>query len=293
MTVDRRGCKGFCEDKVKIPFGIAFHTVLPHTSRVKFWTHALAIAVVATTAVSCQRKVEVTADDEWNSLEAKRIDLAGREQVLRYRADRLDESEATYRGQMDALEQVRMRVTVAKDQRAGLEQEIDLVSKKFLADRTKRRMQVRAAIAGTRFAEFITTGGRTYHEVTVIEVVDSGVRIRHQDGTARMGCDDLTAAQRETFGLDLDLAQNAVAREDHADRTYHEAMARELEATAAQQPAPDSRPAPRPSTYVPARPSPFRQTSLSDPPRRAATVRGGPRYWGNSYDYNPYAGSSR
>jgi hypothetical protein len=72
---------------------------------------------------------------------------------------------------------------------------------------------------GEKYDTLTRTDGRVFKNVTVSAVTDAGVAIRHEDGAARLGFEDLTPAQRHSFGLDEAsalAARQREAREAHA-----------------------------------------------------------------------------
>jgi hypothetical protein len=71
----------------------------------------------------------------------------------------------------------------------------------------------RQKLIGKSFDKFESISGRAYHQVTVATIDDAGVTIRHSDGSARLGYEDLDPEQRKRFGIDVDLAQAAVEQE--------------------------------------------------------------------------------
>lgn len=101
-------------------------------------------------------------------------------------------------------------LTAAKDEMAALLESRQAQLAKFQKDTLQ---EVRSRTLGKEWKEFKVTDGRVYENVTVVSVNDSGVNLRHSDGSARVHFRDLTDEQRNAFGLDAISASVADAEE--------------------------------------------------------------------------------
>ena len=78
----------------------------------------------------------------------------------------------------------------------------------------------RASAQGRKFATFSLADGRTFQNVTVTGIHDSGVSIRHEHGTARVGYADLKPEQQAFFGLEENSSLAARAQEEQEALAY-------------------------------------------------------------------------
>ncbi len=93
------------------------------------------------------------------------------------------------------------------------------------ADIRKRRQDA----VGVKFETLTLADGRVLKNVKISAVEDGGVAIRHDDGAARLGFENLTPAQRDSFGLDEVSALAARERESREALAYERQIDGELE----------------------------------------------------------------
>jgi len=100
-----------------------------------------------------------------------------------------------------------------RDEVAELESDLPAFREAVLNDRRQKAV-------GEKYASFETPSGKSFKEVSVVSVSDIGVAIRHSDGSARLAFDDLTADQRNHFGIDAERALTARKEEQRAVAQY-------------------------------------------------------------------------
>jgi hypothetical protein len=241
---------------------------------------------------SCQRNTEAKADPEWWKLETERIELVHQIELLDLRLSKQSAGDQGYSAlKQEAAEGLayRRELAAAKDEllvAVGHARE-DLASVK-----SEWMRAARAAVVGREFAKLSGAAGRTYENAVITRISDVGVEFRHATGTARLAAQELTAAQLDDFGLDAEIAseairaeqESAVAYESWVDERVAWADTTRKEEEEAQQIALAS--------VAPARPAPpesdvssstWSRTRLNDAPR---SVGRGNTTWYPSYSYS-------
>lgn len=106
-----------------------------------------------------------------------------------------------------------------RQQRLALGDEVGSLEGQWAEFRDSTIREQRQHAMAKTFEKFSSVTGRTFAAVTVAAIDDSGVTIRHTDGSARLRYTDLDASQRVFFGLEADLALAAEKKEtqDAAD----------------------------------------------------------------------------
>lgn len=90
--------------------------------------------------------------------------------------------------------------------------------------------QKRSRAQGIKFETFPAKDGRTFKNVTITLVDDSGVAFRHDHGAARLRYAELSDDQRSFFGLEEEAALAAEDREHRQSLAYELSIDMELEA---------------------------------------------------------------
>lgn len=237
---------------------------------------AWAFVVVAGSG-GCRRQEPVALRSECMRLEADRIELAQRVELLRLRLDGIEarERELAVR-EMERTRAERRRdglVARAVALRAGIEAE----SARFAELRAGRLRGNREAAAGRAFAVFQGAGGRVYRDVVIQRVSDIGIEFRHASGSARLAAAELTAAQRDAFGLEAELANEALAAERRTAEAYAAWVDRKL-----------ARAAPRDSEA--GRPATAAVSTAQAWPGFRGSLRDRPRSFGNRSSWPSPAG---
>ncbi|MEO7100975.1 MAG: hypothetical protein ABI162_16580 [Luteolibacter sp.] len=96
----------------------------------------------------------------------------------------------------------KLRLQKLVEMRALLSDEVESTQQQFAAMQKHFIESQRQKAVGQKFKVLNSSSGRQYQDVAVVSVDDSGVAIRHADGTARLRYADLDAKQRAFFGLE-------------------------------------------------------------------------------------------
>lgn len=157
----------------------------------------------------------------WWQGEQQRIELSHELELKRYRF------EQTYSRDYEEFEKLRQSTENAatllkslRKERLALTEEIELSEARWADFRESMIRDQRQRAIGRTFETFSVVSGRTFEKVSVSEIDDAGVTIRHTDGSARLRYADLDASQRLLFGLEADLAQAAVQQESQDAAEY-------------------------------------------------------------------------
>lgn len=186
-------------------------------------TGVLAGGMLAST--SCRR----AGDTAWHSEERVRIELEHHLQLLNYRFDTkggglTDELEET----IGRTERNKLAVADLKAQLAGLEREVEDLDTKMAQLAEESAREARKKALGTQFETLEVANGRSYQDVTVTQITEGGVAIRHSSGSARFRPSDLTAEQQRLFGI----SSVAAAQEERIEASEAVAYERHLDAAA-------------------------------------------------------------
>jgi hypothetical protein len=178
-------------------------------------THKLvlraAAALLTLSAVSCDRGREQAV---WWQLEQQKIAVSHELELanLRYQKASPD-----FQKELNGLMEV---ITLHQDALVGLKkrcQELAAETEAFEQQRGELYksvlMERRQKVNGMKFDRLSLSSGRVFEEVSVVATQDSGVSIRHADGTARLRFSELDASQQNFFGLDEKMASLAQIQE--------------------------------------------------------------------------------
>jgi hypothetical protein len=89
----------------------------------------------------------------------------------------------------------------------------------------------RAAEVGKKYDRMTTATGQVYERVIVSKVSDAGISITHADGLARLRYEQLTAEQREYFGITKEGAAAVYGEEAKQKAAYEAKVAEQQKAT--------------------------------------------------------------
>jgi len=87
------------------------------------------------------------------------------------------------------------RIKSLKETQAALTGSIENIQR----DMAQHRRKIWLAATGEKFPSLTIQGGREYLDVTIRQVTEAGLEIRHQDGLARIGFPDLDEAWHQRF----------------------------------------------------------------------------------------------
>lgn len=238
---------------------------------------ALALAVLGGSA--CRRSADTALDSEWWRLEADRIELAQKVELQRLRLDKIEARERGHAEHESAWE----RDTVVRERLAArvgeLKGELAELSEQLEEVRARWVRAAREAAVGRSFASFQGAGGRLYQDVVITRVTDIGIEFRHATGIARVAASDLTAQQRDGFGLEAEASGEALADEREVARAYASWVDRRVASIAARE---------EEAAKVAEASVPDREPLLADAsPRFRSSLRSEPRSFGNSALWSP------
>jgi hypothetical protein len=255
-----------------------------------------AVAAACSILPSCQRNTEAKADSEWWRLEAERVELAHQVELFELRLSKQKTGDQGFAGLQAEVERGKTWRHELTIQRDGLREEIERSKEAVEVAKLEWMRATRAAVTGREFAKLAGARGRTYADAVITRVTDVGVEFRHATGTARLAAADLTAAQHELFGLDTEIAGEAIRQEQETALAYGswveervavaEAVQKEAEEERAAV-AMASRPAPRPAPSLAAASGETSSRSRLDEPPRSVGRSSGTTVWYSSYYYRP------
>ncbi|MCB1134313.1 MAG: hypothetical protein KDN05_24565, partial [Verrucomicrobiae bacterium] len=180
--------------------------------RILLRARVIAFVFLPLTITSCQRR---NVDGAWHADERVKVELEQHLKLLTYRFESRGGNLTTELQETRArIESNRAALGSAREDLAQLETEVSelAVETRRIADEVAR--ETRRKSLGRHFDTFIAANGRTYRDVTVSQVTDGSVEIRHETGSARFRPADLSLEQQEMFGISAE----AAAREAQAER---------------------------------------------------------------------------
>lgn len=181
----------------------------------------------------------------WWEGEEERIELVKQIELKKYRYDQFLGSD------FEDLQKVRSASEKLSATKKELESryalvaaEVNSLNEQWSGFRESMIRAHRQRALGKSFDKLVLASGRTFENASVTAINDSGVTIRHSDGSARLRFEDLNAGQRWLFGLEEDLAIAAHQKESQSAAEYerwvdtrlasNEAKAKEAAETARQ-----------------------------------------------------------
>ena len=190
--------------------------------RILLRARVIAFVFLPLTITSCQRR---NVDGAWHADERVKVELEQHLKLLTYRFESRGGNLTTELHETRArIESNRAALGSAREDLAQLETEVSelAVETRRIADEVAR--ETRRKSLGRHFDTFIAANGRTYRDVTVSQVTDGSVEIRHETGSARFRPADLSLEQQEMFGISAE----AAAREAQAERERRLAYERHI-----------------------------------------------------------------
>lgn len=179
--------------------------------------HGVAISV-ALLAIGCEKRDDGAA---WWRGEQERLELSHQVALKDYRYSQLGSDNLA---QLEKLRESNKALTASRlaltTRKMELSKESEALDREFSSFRLATLKDYRQRMIGRKFDKLDSPTSRIYREVTVAAIDDAGVTIRHADGSARLGYEDLDADQRLRFGLEEDLALAAVEKEARRAADY-------------------------------------------------------------------------
>jgi hypothetical protein len=169
-------------------------------------------------------------DPEWWRNEQQKIELSQYLELLQYRLAMRSGNEAEHLAAIQSataknrtvLSSLRMTQETLTGKVQSLQQQVAVA-----AQQAQQRTRTKAI--GQHFDSLTLASGRTFHDVSVKNISDSGVSIRHAHGAARLRYSDLLGEQRVYFGLSETSALAAEREEAEAAANYERLLASQLQ----------------------------------------------------------------
>jgi len=157
----------------------------------------------------------------WWEAEKERIEVSQQLELKKYRLEQFLGSE------MEDLQKVRSASEKLAARRQSLESqkslvvaEVNSLEEQWTGFRQSMIQGQRQRALGKSYDKLVLASGRSFEKVSISDINDSGVVIRHSDGSARLRFEDLNAQQRLLFGLEEDLAIAAHQKETQGAAEY-------------------------------------------------------------------------
>ncbi|MGJ8641986.1 MAG: hypothetical protein ACSHX9_01145 [Luteolibacter sp.] len=172
------------------------------------------VIALSALCLSCSEKGN---DGVWWENEKTIIELTKRLELEQFRAKKTQVTTETVNA--ETVDIVTNTATIESEisqlvyRKNSLEKELVELSDGWDTFRRRVLIEKRASVSGTSFQEFGVGYGKVYTNVLVTAIDDSGVAIRHSDGTARLRFNDLDADGHAFFGLEEEFAQDAIIAE--------------------------------------------------------------------------------
>jgi len=194
-------------------------------------------------SISCNKTgANAMKDTECIKLEGLRVELQHRVAITQLKADRIERQMHQDVTPINILANLKSRHRELEARKARLTKDVHSFEEALLIARADQIEMARSQMTGKELTSLQCRSGRTFEQVKIIAIDDSGVRIRHAVGSARLRFEDLTDNQREQFGMDEGLALAAISAESQELQAYEQSLDKELAAIASRAPAIDERP---------------------------------------------------
>lgn len=187
---------------------------------------AATIIAICSFSTSCDSKKN---DAAWWEGERVRVEL---EQNLALKTYRFDQAAGN---DFEALQKLKSvmpplaeQLKKLRVQRQQLESEVASNESQWPELRDALLQDHRHQLIGKTFENLRSVSGSEYKNVTVAQIDNAGVTVRHDAGSARLRIGDLDATQQAFFGLDADLALVAETKEREQGAAYDEWIDKQL-----------------------------------------------------------------
>lgn len=182
-------------------------------------------------AVGCERS---SPEASWWEKENERIAL---EHELELKTFRFNQVKGGDMEELRALgiqnREAAVDLTEMTASKSRLQAEIQNLESEQAHYRLDLLAERRRMMTGKTFEKLSVASGKEFQNAKVAAITDAGITIRHVDGSATLRFNDLTAGQREEFGLDPELALVAENKEREQAVAYERWLDRELAASQA------------------------------------------------------------
>lgn len=185
-----------------------------------------AIAGIVLLSTSCNTD---KGEALWWEGERERVEIEQELALKTYRFNELAGNDfETLQGLTVAARDAKEALAKLRDQRRNLEAELASLEKQWPEFRDDLLRDHRHQMIGKTFETLKSSSGREYKNVTVAQIDNAGVTVRHDAGSARLRIGDLDANQQLVFGLDADLAMVAETREREEGAAYDQWIDKQL-----------------------------------------------------------------
>lgn len=179
---------------------------------------AAAIIAASLSSAGCERDQAQTG---WWQGERERIELSHLLELKKFRFEQVAGNDLEELETLRAAAAQSARVLKSlRQQQVTLIQQIESLHGQWSGFKEAAIRSQRQRAMGKTFDELRLVSGRSFQAVSVMGIDDSGVTIRHADGSARLRFSDLDAGQQTFFGLEADLAQAAREKEKMSAAEY-------------------------------------------------------------------------
>ena len=168
----------------------------------------------------CKRNSEARNDPEWWRLEGERVALAHEIDLLKLRACNHEGTGGSFAAVSAEVSKNAARMDDLKDTADALREDVATLAAANAEQRDNWLRTTRAAAMGQSFASLTGANGRNYQDVVVTKITDIGIEFRHSTGSARLAAEDMSPEQHAAFGLDPNISDRALAKENAKARAY-------------------------------------------------------------------------
>ena len=193
-----------------------------------------AIGLVLLTSLSSCKKDQTALEIEILRDQARSVELSQKVRLLEMRWERLGPSHELAELASANVDKSAQLLTDMRLEREQLTLDIVKLEKDLLLAEQKHKNHLRMTSIGKEYPKFAAKH-RIYENVTVVEVDDMGIQIRHKDGLSRVTASKLTLEQMTDFGIDPEIAHKAQIDEAKQIAAYNKMVDKELAKRKAQE----------------------------------------------------------
>jgi hypothetical protein len=193
------------------------------------YTQSFAVAVITATCFLSTNCDSEKSQAAWWQGERERVEL---EQSVALKSYRLNQSGGDHSEVLQdltlSMRKSKERLEELRQYRRDLQSEVALIQDQWPQVRDGLLRDQRERVIGKTLVSLKSISGREYKNVTVAQIDDAGVMVRHDAGSARLRIADLDAKQQAFFGLDTGLAMVAEKKEQQEGAAYDQWIDKQL-----------------------------------------------------------------
>lgn len=186
-----------------------------------------AIGLVLLTSLSSCKKDQTALEIEILRDQVRSVELSQKVRLLEMRWERLGPSHELAELASANVEKSTQLLTDMRLEREQLHVDIAKLEKDLALAEQKHKNHLRMTSIGKEYPKFAAKH-RVYQDVTVVEVDDMGIQIRHKDGLSRVTASKLSLEQMKDFGIDPEIAHKAQLDEAKQIAAYNKMVDTEL-----------------------------------------------------------------